>query len=202
MSGVKHGLLIAAAVTASGLLVSACATEDYVNQQVGAVKAQVDAVNAKTDQNTGQIQALNGAVQDANNKAQEAAARVEEHKTSQGMASHVISTDDSTKFETGKWNLSSEDQASLTGLAQKLVSDNQDVYLEIQGHADDRGGKAYNQALGMKRAEATRAFLNAQGIPLHRMSAISYGELKPKASNDTSQGRAENRRAVIVMMGP
>ena len=202
MSRLRQGLLVTATLAASGLLVSACATEDYVDDQVGAVKGQVDVISAKVDSNAGQIQALNGAVQDANKNAQEASARVEEHKTVQGIAAHVISTDDSTTFEPGRWALSSEDQATLTALAQKLVADNQDVYLEIQGHADDRGRSGYNYALGMKRAEATRDFLNAQGVALHRMSVISLGEAKPKATNDTVQGRAENRRAVIVTTAP
>ncbi len=201
MSTFKRSLLITAALAASGLLVSACATEDYVNQQVGAVKAQVDAVNAKVDQTAGQVQALNGAVEDANRSAQQAAARVQEHMSSQTIAPHLISTDDSTKFDTGKWALSDEDKTSLTAFAQKLLSDNQDVYLALEGHADSRGASAYNQALGMKRAEATRQFLYSQGVELHRMSAISMGETAPKSPNETAQGQSENRRVVILVTG-
>lgn len=195
MSRVKHGLLVTAALAASGLLVSACATEDYVNQQVAAV-------NAKVDQNAGQIQALNGAVQDASRNAQEASARIEEHRSSQRVATHLIGTDDSTKFATGSWKLTDEDRAALTAFAQKLLADNGDVYLALEGHADSRGATAYNQALGMRRAEATRQFLYSQGVELHRMSVISMGETKPAAPNDTTQGRSENRRVVIVTTGP
>jgi peptidoglycan-associated lipoprotein len=202
MSNLKHGLLVTAAMAASGLLVSACATEDYVNQQVGAVKSQVDAVNARVDQNSGQIQSLNGAVQDANRNAQQAAARIEEHASSQTIANHVIATDDSTKFDTGKWKLSDEDKASLTDFAQKLLAGNGDYYLALEGHADSIGTSASNQALGMRRAEAVRQFLYGQGVELHRMSPITMGETKPTAPNDTSQGRAENRRVVIVTTGP
>jgi outer membrane protein OmpA-like peptidoglycan-associated protein len=200
MTHLRHVLAVTAALAASSLLVSACATEDYVNQQVGAVKAQVDTVNAKADQNAGSIQALNGAVQDANNKAQQASARIEEHASAQGFAHQVISTDDSTNFATARWALSSEDQSSLSAFAQKLISENQDVYVEIAGHGDARGSKAYNLALGMKRAEATRQYLANQGVPLHRMSVISYGEAMPAATNDTAAGQAENRRVVIQVV--
>jgi outer membrane protein OmpA-like peptidoglycan-associated protein len=206
MMSLRHVLAATAVLASTGLLVGACATEDYVNQQVGALKSelsgQVAALNGRVDQNAGQIQALNGGVQDARRAAQDASAQVAEHKSAQGIAPRVISTDDSTTFETAKWDLSSEDQTSLSAFAQKLLSANQDVYLEIEGHADSRGNTAANNALGMKRAVATRDFLAQQGIPLHRMSVVSYGEIKPTASNDTAEGQAANRRATIVVVAP
>jgi outer membrane protein OmpA-like peptidoglycan-associated protein len=183
-----------AALAAGGLLVSACATEDYVNQQVGAVKTQVDVLNAKVDGHTSQIDALNGQVQDASRSAHEAAAT---HVQAQGFGHHVISSDSSVNFETAKWNLSTEDQTSLTELARKLSSDNQDVFVEIEGHGDSRGSEASNQALGLRRAEVTRHFLAAQGVPLHRMSVISYGERQPLGANETTEGQAMNRRVTI-----
>jgi outer membrane protein OmpA-like peptidoglycan-associated protein len=197
MSGVRHGLLATAALAASGLLLGACATEDYVNQQVAAAKSQVDTVSAKVDQNAGQIQTLNGAVQDANRNAQEAAARVGSHHAAQGFAHQVISSDSSTNFATARWDLTGEDKAALTDFVRKMASDNQDVFLEIEGHGDSRGSLRYNQALGLKRAEATRNFLASQGAPLHRMSVISFGESKPLGSNETSEGQMQNRRVTI-----
>jgi outer membrane protein OmpA-like peptidoglycan-associated protein len=201
MSRVRHGLLVTAALAASGLLLGACATEDYVNEQVGAVKSQVDTLNAKVDQSAGQIQALNGAVQDANRSAQEASARVESHHAAQGFAHQVISSDSSTNFATARWDLTAEDQASLTDFARKMASANQDVFLEIEGHGDSRGSSRYNQALGLRRAETTRSFLASQGVPLHRMSVISYGEAKPIGSNQTAEGQGQNRRVTINVVG-
>jgi outer membrane protein OmpA-like peptidoglycan-associated protein len=202
MTSHKSALLIAAAVCAGAIGVSACATEDYVNAQVAPVKTQVDALSAKVDEHAGQIQALNGAVQDANRNAQQAAARIEEHAASQTIASHLIATDDSTKFRSGSWRLSDEAKTSLAAFAQKLSTDNKDVYLAIEGHADSTGASARNPALGMRRAEAVRQYLYGQGVELHRMSVISLGEAKPTASNETAQGRSENRRVVIVTTGP
>ncbi len=200
MNSRKHALLITAVLVAGGLGLSACATEDYVNQQVGAVKTQVDALNAKVDGNSSQIQALNGQVQDSTKNAQDVVARIQAHETGQGFAHQVLSTDNSTNFETAKWSLSSEDQTALTAFAQKLVSDNQDVYVEIHGHGDLRGSTQYNQALGLKRAEATRHYLAEQGVPLHRMSVISYGEASPISTNETAQGQSENRRVTLVVV--
>jgi len=201
MMSLKHALVATAALASAGLL-SACATEDYVNQQVAAVNSKVDALGGRVDQNASQIQALNGSVQEANKNAQDAAARIAEHASTQTIANHVIGTDDTTKFETGSWRLTDDAKASLTAFAQKALADNQDVYFALEGHADSRGGTAYNHNLGLRRADAVRQFLYGQGIELHRMSAISMGETKPAAANDTAQGQAANRRVVIVTTGP
>jgi outer membrane protein OmpA-like peptidoglycan-associated protein len=54
--------------------------------------------------------------------------------------------------------------------------------------------------LGEERAEAVRLFMNRQGVPLNRMSTISYGADAPVAPNNTKQGRAQNRRVVVIVM--
>ena len=83
---------------------------------------------------------------------------------------------------------------------QKLKADNKNVYLEIQGHTDSTGSKSGNMRLGEERAEAVRLFMNQQGVPLNRMSTISYGDAAPVAPNTTREGRAQNRRVVLVVL--
>jgi outer membrane protein OmpA-like peptidoglycan-associated protein len=104
------------------------------------------------------------------------------------------------KFPVNVHQLSPEAQARLTEFAQKLKGENQNVYLEIQGHTDSRGSEELNERLGAERAEAVRRFLNQQGIALNRMSTISYGKDSPVAPNDTPEGRAQNRRVVIIVL--
>ncbi|HUO11267.1 MAG TPA: OmpA family protein, partial [Caulobacteraceae bacterium] len=70
----------------------------------------------------------------------------------------------------------------------------------IQGHTDSTGSKAENVRLGEERAEAVRLFFYQQGVPLNRMSTISYGDASPVAPNNTRAGRAQNRRVVVVVM--
>jgi outer membrane protein OmpA-like peptidoglycan-associated protein len=82
----------------------------------------------------------------------------------------------------------------------KLKSDNKNVYLEIQGHTDATGPKPLNERLGEERAEAVRLFMNQQGVPLNRMATISYGPDVPVAPNTTREGRAQNRRVVLIVM--
>src|SRR5581483_9811881 len=96
--------------------------------------------------------------------------------------------------------LSPEAQQRLTDFADKLKTDNRNVYLEIQGHTDSRGSDSANQRLGDERAEAVRLFMNQHGVPLNRMSTISYGKADPVADNKTKQGRAQNRRVVLIVM--
>ncbi len=69
----------------------------------------------------------------------------------------------------------------------------------IQGHADERGTREYNLALGERRAAATRSYLVAQGIPAARVTTISYGKEQPQAVGSNETAWAQNRRAVAVL---
>lgn len=71
---------------------------------------------------------------------------------------------------------------------------NEEWKIEIGGHTDYTGSDAYNQTLSQKRASAVRAYLISQGISAERLTAKGYGEAKPIASNETEEGKAENRR--------
>jgi peptidoglycan-associated lipoprotein len=81
-----------------------------------------------------------------------------------------------------------------------LIQANKNVYVEIQGHTDNTGSVQVNQNIGMMRAEAVRLFLNQRGVPLNRMSSISYRDTAPVAPNDSAASRAANRRVVLIVM--
>lgn len=104
-------------------------------------------------------------------------------------------------FSPADGRLSAEAQARLSTLVGKLKAANRNVFLEIEGHTDSLGQARFNDAIGLRRAEAVRAFLFAQGVALNRMSTISLGEYVPVAPNTTARGRAQNRRVVIVIKG-
>ena len=112
----------------------------------------------------------------------------------------MVLSDDSVKFPVDSAKLSPEAQERLTAFADKLKTDNRNVYLEIQGHTDARGPVSLNERLGEERAEAVRRFMNQHGVPLNRMATISYGKAEPVADNKTRTGRAQNRRVVMVVM--
>lgn len=90
------------------------------------------------------------------------------------------------------------DLSKLRLIAQRLL-DNPQVDAEIVGHTDSVGTNKYNQKLGLKRANAVKNWLVKQGVEPNRILTSSKGESKPIASNKTKSGRAQNRRAVVVI---
>jgi len=99
-------------------------------------------------------------------------------------------------FESGKSELTAEAQQVLVGVAQALAA-RPDVRVEVQGHTDNTGSRAMNTRLSKARADAVRAFLVEHGVAADRLTAKGYGPNNPIASNDTPEGRAENRRVAL-----
>ncbi|GHE04670.1 OmpA/MotB family protein [Defluviimonas sp. 20V17] len=102
-----------------------------------------------------------------------------------------------------------EDQSTLDPQAQQILAAqatwlarNSDYGVIVEGHADERGTREYNLALGARRASAVKEFLAAHGIPATRMRTISYGKERPIALCSAPQCYAANRRAVTVLTQP
>jgi outer membrane protein OmpA-like peptidoglycan-associated protein len=72
--------------------------------------------------------------------------------------------------------------------------------VEVAGHTDSTGSEDYNQKLSERRADNVAAYLSGQGVPSARMVTVGAGELHPVASNDTEEGRAQNRRVEITIV--
>lgn len=110
-------------------------------------------------------------------------------------------SDDRVKFSFDQNDIPGEAATMLDDLANKVKGLDKAAYLEIEGHTDNVGSEAYNQELGLKRAEAVRNYLAANGgLPLHAMNVISFGEKNPVADNGSKDGRAKNRRVVIRVL--
>ena len=91
-----------------------------------------------------------------------------------------------------------DSQATLAAQARWMLA-NPNVRASIEGHADERGTREYNIALGARRAAATRDFLIGQGVAGNRMKTISYGKERPVAVCDDISCWSQNRRAVTVL---
>jgi len=105
-------------------------------------------------------------------------------------------------FEFGKSALTDQARRILDGAMAKPGSSAQSLTIELEGHTDWVGSEAYNERLGLARAETVKRYLMGQlGIPAGRISVISYGERAPVAPNTTREGRAQNRRVVIKSGG-
>jgi OOP family OmpA-OmpF porin len=74
-------------------------------------------------------------------------------------------------------------------------------YIEVVGHTDDVGDDAYNQELSEQRAAAVRDYLVETGVDASKIVTIGAGENSPVASNTTDEGRAENRRVDVLVLG-
>ncbi|MBB4640873.1 peptidoglycan-associated lipoprotein Pal [Rhizorhapis suberifaciens] len=100
-------------------------------------------------------------------------------------------------FDTDKYDVDAQDQATLQSQAQWLQA-NPNVRVTVEGHADERGTRDYNLALGERRANAAKNYLVSLGIPEARISTISYGKERPAATGSDESAWAQNRRAVTV----
>jgi peptidoglycan-associated lipoprotein len=110
----------------------------------------------------------------------------------------VVNVGDRVFFESDSSELSPQAIGTLEKQAQWLRSYPQYAFL-IEGHADERGTREYNIALGARRAQAVRDYLTSRGVQAHRMRTISYGKERPVAVCDDISCWSQNRRAVTVL---
>lgn len=110
----------------------------------------------------------------------------------------IANAEDRVFFAFDRSDLSSEAQSSLKSQA-KWLKNNKNVNIVVEGHADERGTREYNLALGERRASAVKRFLIAQGVEANRISTISYGKERPAVLGSNEAAWAQNRRAVTVV---
>lgn len=102
------------------------------------------------------------------------------------------------QFEYDSSTLSGNGKATLKEDA-KILKNNSNVSIQIEGHCDARGGIQYNLALGERRAASVAHYLEDRGIAKSRLSTISYGKERPLVQGDTEEAYAKNRRANLVI---
>jgi peptidoglycan-associated lipoprotein len=202
--------IVVLSLTAALVGTTGCATKKYVKTETGAVNTRVDEVQGQVEQDQTRLDThektlaaheqkmgeISQTAQDALKRAQDAG------KLAEGKFLYeTVLTDEKVKFGFDTSDLSPEAQSALDDFAAKIKQDNKNVYVEIQGHTDNIGSDKYNQELGLLRAEAVRRYLNQkQSFPLHRINVISYGKTTPIADNKSRDGRAQNRRVVLVVL--
>jgi len=91
-----------------------------------------------------------------------------------------------------------DDAKSALDADAKVLRDNPQAQITIEGHCDERGTAEYNQALGEKRAQAARDYLTGAGIEAGRLQTISYGKERPFAPGHDESAWSQNRRAHFV----
>jgi len=110
----------------------------------------------------------------------------------------VVNVGDRVFFAFDKSDLSTEAQATLDRQAAWLKKYS-NAKITVEGHADERGTREYNLALGERRATAAKNYLVAAGIAAARISTVSYGKERPAVVGSNEAAWAQNRRAVTVV---
>jgi peptidoglycan-associated lipoprotein len=113
----------------------------------------------------------------------------------------TVNVGDRVFFETDSSILTPTARDTLTRQAQWLLR-YPNYPITIEGHADERGTREYNLALGARRAAATRDFLASQGVPTTRLRTISFGKERPVAVCNDISCWSQNRRAVTLLAAP
>ena len=110
----------------------------------------------------------------------------------------LVQVGDRVFFDFDRSDLRSDARSTIEGLAAWLNA-NPQVTLTVEGHADERGTREYNLALGERRANSVRDYLVALGIDANRLATISYGKERPAVLGSNEESWAQNRRGVFVV---
>jgi outer membrane protein OmpA-like peptidoglycan-associated protein len=113
----------------------------------------------------------------------------------------VITIPSSDLFDPGQARVLSSAEDKLTQVAD-AVKDQGDRQITVEGYTDSRGSEDTSRALSQRRADAVRSYLVTLGVPGDRTEARGFGSARPVASNDSEEGRADNRRVEIVVVKP
>ena len=116
--------------------------------------------------------------------------------SSKSMATKAVLANAVVYFEYDKFTLTTKSIQALKGVVD-LMSNNPKIVLSLEGHADERGTREYNLALGQRRSEAVANYLIANGVKRSQLSAKSYGEERPLSLGSNDSAWSKNRRVEI-----
>ena len=202
------------AVSIVGLMLTGCASKNYVGQEVGEINDKVDDLSGEVERTQERVrenevrigevdERSQAGIDEAKGAATEAMERAEaaERAASGKIVFSVTLSNDRVTFSSNASELSDDAKREIDEALAPYLLDNRGVFFEIEGHTDATGPEAYNKALGEQRAAAVRDYLYSQHqVALSRISVISFGEDQSLADNDTPEGRAQNRRVVIRVL--
>jgi outer membrane protein OmpA-like peptidoglycan-associated protein len=226
----KKNLFVMSCFAVTLAVAPACATKKFVRTEVGQVNDKVTTMGKSLEETQERVRVAEGRITEVDTKAgqagqaaqqagqqaqqaqqtgtqamevgKQATARAEAvEAASRKLIFETVLSDDKARFARNQDELSDEAKAAIDGMVAQLKGQKAAIWVEIEGHTDNTGDAAYNQALGLARAEAVKRYLYEQHqVPLHKMNAISFGEEKPVVDNKTRDNRAQNRRVVIKVL--
>ena len=186
------------------------AAQEAARQREAAEKAKAEAVaqqqvlSAETDKARAAAAQSDSLRQQAEKEKQELRARLLQQLNSilatRDSARGLIANMSDVLFRSGSFELlpgARERLAKVSGIVLAYPS----LHVAIEGHTDSVGGDEYNQELSEHRAQSVRDYFVQQGIPANTIEARGFGKSEPIASNDTPEGRQQNRRVELVLSG-
>ncbi len=223
----RNSLLTVGVIVAGLSVAPACATKGFVRTSVGEVNEKVTTMGKSLEETQERVRVAEGRITETDAKATAAGESAARANTAAGEASNravevgrtaearavgiegemrklifeTVLSEDRGQFKLGKAELPEDASSALDNMVNQIKADKKSVWVEIEGHTDNTGDTAYNERLGLQRAEAVKRYLyERHQIPLHKINVITYGEDKPVAPNNTREGRAQNRRVVIKVL--
>jgi outer membrane protein OmpA-like peptidoglycan-associated protein len=184
-------------------------------EQAAQAQAQADVARQQALQQAQEAQARAQQQEQAAAQAQQAAARAEQEKEQLRSSllqqfNRILPTTDTPRglkvnlsdvlFDTAKYSLRGNARESLAKLSG-IIETHPGLKLRVEGYTDSVGGDTYNMTLSENRANSVKAFLVNQGVDPGSIDVVGYGKSNPVASNDTAEGRQENRRVEIIISG-
>jgi outer membrane protein OmpA-like peptidoglycan-associated protein len=183
--------------------------------QAAAARATAEAQAAQSAAQAQQADAAAAAARDREKQAQDAAAQAQLQQQQLRAAllaqfNRVLPTTDTPRglkvnmadvlFAFGKYDLQPAAREALAKFSGIVIA-HPGLHLSVEGYTDSVGSDAFNQTLSEQRANAVRDYLVQQGLDPTQITATGFGKADPVASNDTAQGRQQNRRVEIIISG-
>ncbi|MEW6320118.1 MAG: OmpA family protein [Acidobacteriota bacterium] len=203
----------------------ACATKKFVRTEVGQVNDKIATLSESLEGTQERVRQNEEKIGDVDRRAQQSAADAQKaaqaadaragqvgatlgaradaiEASARKLLFEVVLSENQGNFRFGAAELPDAARSAIDDVVSRLKAHPASAWVEIEGHTDSVGDAAYNERLGQARAESVKRYLYEQHqIPLHKMNVISYGETRPVAPNTTRDGRAQNRRVVIRVLG-
>ncbi len=151
------------------------------------------------DQQLASERAARAAAEEREREAMRKLAEAAALSVKQDTRGTVIVLPGSVLFESGKYELTGAAQQKLTLVAGTIAPQAEKHDIVVEGHTDSRGSREYNVELSQNRAQIVMNFLVARGVPAEAVTAVGIGPDRPMSSNETRDGRADNRRVEIII---
>jgi outer membrane protein OmpA-like peptidoglycan-associated protein len=176
--------------------------EQKRDQNQMATQQELSSTRAELANEHGELEGERQRRLDAERRASEAMAQLASiAAVKQEPRGTVITLSGAVIFPSGKAELLPAAEQKLDQVATALKQSDPHTKFRVEGYTDSRGSAALNQDLSTRRAAAVRDYLVSHGIPADRISSQGLGPANPVASNDTAEGRANNRRVEIIVEG-